>query len=279
MKWILTIVPICLFVLSCKKQEDAKIKEQVVIDGRIESGGFAYVFISGSTDYESVIDTSNYFEVVKTHAKVTVWTDDAKEVLILFYDKKYFPPHYYRSNMLRGKAGKTYHLEVIVDGDTITSETTIPQKLDLKTIRYQRNDKDSTKGLIWVGFDDPANETNYYRAFTRTYRKQNQFYATHLSVIDDASFNGKYIEFPLYRGLQTNTDKKVDYRFPVGDTVDVKFCTMDKASFDFWTGYEREMLNGGNPFGADGQNLISNVKGGIGIWSGYGISQYRVIAK
>jgi len=278
MKRIVEIVICLLLFVSCKKQE-VPITNQIVIDGHIDAGGLAYVFISHTTDYESVVDTSNYYKVIETKAKVTIWTDDAREVLILSRDLRFFPPHFYISNSIRGKEGKIYHLEVIADGDTITAQTTIPAKMDVQNVRFERDQDDSTKGLIWLGINDPADQTNYYRAFTRTYRKQDQFYATHLSVIDDASFNGKYIEFPLYRGLQTNTDKKLDFRFPVGDTVDVKFCTMDKASFEFWTGYEREMLNGGNPFGADGQNLKSNINGGIGVWSGYGVSQYRVIAK
>jgi len=251
----------------------------VAVDGRIEEGGFPFVFLTGSTQFESVIDSASYYDVVLTKAKITVWTDDQKEVLILFRDKRYFPPHYYRGNEMRGKAGKTYHLEIILNGDTITSQTTIPPKMELQNVRFEKDKEDSSRGLIWVGINDPANEQNFYRAFTRTYRKQNQFYATHLSLIDDKSFNGRYIEFPLYKGLNSNTNNKFDFRFPVGDTIDVKFCTMDKESFDFWTGFEREMLNAGNPFGAEGQNLKSNIKGGIGVWSGYGVSQYRVIAK
>ena len=275
----LYLIIILLLSFSCKKEKILVLDQQIVVDARIEEGTFPYVVLTGSTQYESVIDSSSYFDVVLTHAKITVWTDNEKEVLILMYDKKMFPMHYYRGNSLKGKAGKTYHLEIVLNGDTIRSETTIPTTVNLQTIRFERDKTDTTKGLIWVGFTDPLEQNNYYRAFTKVYRKQNQFYATHLSVLDDRSFSGKEVAFPLYQGLLTNTNNKIDFRYFVGDTIDVKFCTMDKHSYDFWSGYEREMLNAGNPFGAEGQNLQSNITGGIGVWTGYGVSQYRVIAK
>ena len=266
-----------LFVLSsCNKKDDKPYKPQIVVDARIEEGGFPYVFLSQSTQYESVIDSSSYFQIVLTKAKITVWTDDECEILILFRDTNYFPMHFYRGNSLKGKAGKTYHLQIIVDGDTLTSETTIPHKVMLDTFRMVTDESDRKKGLIWVGFSDPVNEANYYRAFTRIFRKQYQYQATHLSVVDDKSFNGKYIEFPLYQGNLTNTEKKTDFRFFKSDTIDVKFCTMDKASYDFWSSYEREVVNSGNPFGAEGQNLRSNISGGIGVWSGYGVYKFRI---
>jgi hypothetical protein len=278
MKLFRVLLVVLTVFVSCRKDEKLS-KQLIAVDGRVEEGEFPFVSLTGSTDYASVIDSSSYFNVVLTRAKVTVWTDDEIEVLILFRDKNYFPPHFYRANEMRGKAGKTYHLEIILNGDTITSQTTIPASVPLQSIRFEKDKEDSAKGLIWVGFNDPADNINYYRAFTKIYGQQKQFYATHLSVLNDESFNGKYMEFPLYKGLNTNTDKKIDFRFPTGDTIDVKFCSMDKASFDFWTGYEREMLNAGNPFGAEGKNLKSNINGGIGVWSGYGVSQYRVITK
>ena len=278
MKLFSILISVLSLFVGCRKEETLS-KQLIAVDGRVEEGEFPFVSLTGSTDYVSVIDSSSYFDVVLTKAKVTVWTDDEKEVLILFRDNNYFPPHFYRANKMRGKAGKTYHLEIILNGDTITSQTTIPSSVSLQTIWFGRDKEDTSKGFVWIGFNDPVDQTNYYRTFTKIYGQQSQYYATHLSVLKDESINGKYMEFPLYKGILTNTDKKIDFRFPIGDTIDVKFCTIDKASYDFWSGYEREMLNAGNPFGAEGQNLKSNIKGGIGIWCGYGVSQYRVVTK
>jgi hypothetical protein len=277
-KLVVIVLFVSVVIVGCRKEEKLP-KQLIAVDGKVEEGDFPFVSLTGSTDYVSVIDSSVYFDVVMTKAKITVWTDDESEVLILFRDNNYFPQNFYRANQMRGKAGKTYHLEIILNGDTITSQTTIPPHVPLQTIKFERDKSDTSKGFIWIGFNDPADQTNYYRAFTKIYGVQKQFTATHISVLDDKSFNGKYIEYPLYKGLNTNTDKTIDFRFQTGDTIDVKFCTMDKASFDFWTGYEREMLNAGNPFGAEGQNLKSNINGGIGVWSGYGVSLYRIVTK
>ena len=263
---------------SCSKN-DNQYKAQVAVDAWIEDGDFPYVFLTSTTQYESVIDSSVYFDVVLTRAKVTVTCEGKSEVLILFRNKKYFPQHFYRGNEMRGEVGKTYSLEIILNGDTITSKTTIPSKVEMQKVWYKNDSIDTTKGYIWVGVNDPASEVNNYRAFTKIVNHQYQYVATHLSVLEDTPFNGKYMEFPLYKGLESNTDNKFDYRFSRGDTVDVKISTMDNVSSKFWIGFEREMINSGNPFGPEGRNLNSNITGGIGIWCGYASSKYRIILK
>lgn len=278
MKFFTIFILSIIVLISCKKEESLS-KQLIVVDGSIEEGGYPLVYLTGTTQFESVIDSSVYFDVILTHAKITVRTEDKSDVLILRMNNKHFPNHYYVGNTIKGEAGKTYYLEVILDGDTITSKTTIPAKIELQSLRFEKDATDTTVGFIWVGFNDPEAEQNYYRGFTKIYNIQTKYIATHLSVLDDASFNGKYVEFPLYQGFVSNTDKKIDYRYSVGDTIDINFCTIDKESFDFWSGYERELINAGNPFGAEGRNLVSNIKGGIGVWTGYSVSKYRVIAK
>jgi len=38
--------------------------------------------------------------------------------------------------------------------------------------------------------------------------------------------------------------------YKVGDTVVVKFCTMDNNSYNFWRDAETQSSNNGNPFGS-----------------------------
>jgi len=276
MKYICIICILVLFIYSCKKQA---YHPQIVVDGWIEEDSCPVVYLTSTTQFESVIDSSTYYDVVKADAKITVWIDAVdSEVLFLTRDANHFPPHYYRGLSLKGKVGKTYHLQVILDNDTITSQTTIPPLVKLDTLYFKRDACD-TLGYIWIGFNDPVDQTNYYRAFTCNPTNQKHYVATHLSVVDDALFNGKHIEFPLYQGFNSNTNKRVDYRYHANDTILVKFCTMDKASNDFWQNFEHEIINAGNPFGAEGKNLTSNVVGGIGIWCGYGASYYTIITK
>jgi len=278
MKAIVKLVIVGMLLFSCKKNETLS-KQLIAVDGVIEDGNYPIVYLTGTTDYASVIDSSVYFNVILTHAKITVRTDNDSEVLILRKDINHFPFHYYIGNRLKGVIGKTYSLEVILNGDTLTAQTSIPQKAEAQNIRFERDATDTTKGFIWLGINDPKDIHNYYRSFTNVFNKQKKFVATHLSVLDDETFNGRYVEFPLYQGYNPNSKDKVDYRFSAGDTIDVKLCSIDAESYLFWSGFEREMFNAGNPFGAEGRNLVSNIKGGIGVWTGYSVSKYRVIAK
>jgi hypothetical protein len=43
----------------------------------------------------------------------------------------------------------------------------------------------------------------------------------------------------------------------------------------FWRGLVRQAGTNGNPF-AEPMNLVSNINGGLGIWTGYGASYYKV---
>lgn len=280
MKYPVKIILLLVILWSCKKQDDESLyKGKIAVDAWIDEGGYPYVFLTAPTQFASVIDSASYFDVVLTKAKVTIRTDDDFEVLTLKRYKQFFPQHYYRANYLKGVAGKTYYLEIVMGKDTITSHTTIPKHIAVQKAYFERDIQDSTKGFIWVGITDPADELNYYRSFTKNPNTQYRFVATHLSVLADESFNGRYVEFPLYQGLNSNVNKSLDYRFSVGDTLDVKICTMDKESYRFWSGYEREMFNAGNPFGAEGINLKSNINGGLGVFTGYGVTTFQIITK
>ena len=45
---------------------------------------------------------------------------------------------------------------------------------------------------------------------------------------------------------------------------------MNKESFDFWNSWQNEIINGQNPIFPSNTSLKTNIKGGLGIWAGYG---------
>jgi hypothetical protein len=58
--------------------------------------------------------------------------------------------------------------------------------------------------------------------------------------------------------------------YKIGDTVIVKFCSIDQATYDFWRTAEGEMYSNGDPFISPSQ-IVTNTKGGsLGVWGGYG---------
>lgn len=274
----LLIVCFCT-IQSCTKKESVEpdYKPKIVVDGWIENDAYATVFVSQTTQYESVIDTASYYKTILTHAKVVLKTDSAREVLTLARNMDFFPPHFYKSTKIKGKVGKTYWLEVIYNGDTVRSQTYIPSPPSLKKIYFECDKTDPELGYIWVGFNDPASEVNYYRMFTKIKGVDTRYVATYLSSITDLRINGQYTEFPLYRGLTTNTNRRQDYRYAYGETVFLKFCSLPVDCYRFWVGYENEILNSSNPFMNGGSNPPSNIEGGLGVWCGYGARYYSII--
>jgi len=102
------------------------------------------------------------------------------------------------------------------------------------------------------------------------------------SVLEDKFFNGKSFDFGYNRGSVPNSSKDDDNNdernfFKRGDTIVVKFCSIDRAHFLFWRTEEMQVGNNGNPFGSPAP-ITSNIEGGLGIWGGYAVTLDTVIA-
>ena len=64
--------------------------------------------------------------------------------------------------------------------------------------------------------------------------------------------------------------------FADGDLIFVKLRTQNKEALDFWNSWQNEIVNSRNPIYPSNTSLKSNIKGGIGIWAGYGQSTLEV---
>jgi hypothetical protein len=130
---------------------------------------------------------------------------------------------------------------------------------------------------------EPAGLGNCYRWFAKRIHKDSSFIAPRGSTFDDKFIDGQSFDFAYNRGRLPNSTAADDTNdesgfFKKGDTVVVKFCTVTRESFRFWSTAEEQASNNGNPF-ASAQPIESNITGGIGIWEGYSPSYDTVIAK
>jgi hypothetical protein len=108
------------------------------------------------------------------------------------------------------------------------------------------------------------------------------------SVFNDVIVDGIRFDFELYRPasrMESNngdnpheTQNKERGFFRKGDTIVFKWCSIDKAHFDFWRTLEQSNRSQGNPF-ASPTTINSNINGGIGIWGGYAATYDTVVAK
>lgn len=275
------ILSVLLFS-QCEKEVDLNIPvtaPRLVVEGWIENGKTAEVILSLSAPYFSAIDSSNIRDYAVTHAKVTLLCDDDKEILTLTPNKAYFPPYVYKSVRIKGETGREYSLEIILDGDTVTATTRIPQPVMADSVWFQSDPGKTGEGRIWIKATDPETETNFYRIVYKRKSKDGRYLPGNFSTFSDILFNGKTIEMGFLRGYSSLLTSDEENYFVTGDTVSVKFCSIDKDEFNFWNGYQNAVLAAANPLAASNVHLQSNVNGGLGVWTGYGATYYLVIAE
>jgi hypothetical protein len=256
-------------------------ERKLVIDGKIESNSYPTVVLTYSSSYFSSIDSTTIRKMIASTAKVTVSDGVNEEILTLKKDPDNFPPYVYKGTELKGVEGKTYYLTVEVNNQKYTAATTIPPAAKFESLWFGLAEGKDSLGYLYGKINDDPVVDNYYRVFTERVNKDKRYIPVYLSAIGDQYFNGKSFTFSLLRGPESLTDVIDDLYFTKGDTIMVKFCTMDRPHFDFWRTLEREMYVIGNPFSSSGNEVISNIDGkkALGVWGGYGVTYYQVVAK
>mgnify|MGYP005851450019 CR=1 FL=1 len=263
-------------LLSGLKEPDALI----VVDGWIEQGRQAKVFLTTNAPYFTSIDSSSIRDLVLSGAKVTLSDGERSEVLILRKDLNYFPPFYYQGNEIVGETGKRYMLTAEYGGKSAESETMIPYEVQIDTAFFELQEGEDSLGVVKLVFTDPPEEKNYYRIFTQRKGVDDRFVPSVLMAINDRYFSGTQVTYPVMRPPVSLLSSGGNEYFETGDTILVKLCTMDEASFGFWSSYQEEVMNAANPFASSMNNLETNIVGdGLGVWAGYGVTIDTVFAR
>lgn len=273
------LIPVLVFawlVWSCNPVPELdlpQMEDKIVVDGWIEAGDQSRVFLTRNTPYFGTVDSSSLRDLVLSRAMVTLYDGDTSEVLILRKDERFFPPFFYEGNSIYGETGKTYTLTAEYGGKSILAETTVPPSVPIDTSYFDPITEGDSMGYAVLEFTDPAGEKNYYRIYTKRVGVDNKYIPTFLMAIDDKFFDGKNVRLTLLRAPESYLDVSDDNSFRSWDSILIKLCTMDRASYDFWSSYQEEILNSTNPFAASLSEIRSNIQGdGLGIWAGYGYS-------
>lgn len=274
---------IAVALSSCEKDINVNLPEyqsKIVIEGAIETGEPAMVFITRSTDYFQKYDLETITNMFITNAVVTVTNQNGVvDSLHFTTDPTQSMPVFYKGSTVLGETGGTYKLKVVVDGKEYSSSTTILPAVPMDSLNFVEQDESNHAGIVRVSFTDPAGAHNYYRVFTKVLGADEMF----LPVWGGASFDDRLIDGvhtfgDLYKGSQSNlvqndTSTSEEYMsahfFMPGDTVVVKWCSIDYSSYQFWYSADVEIYSGGNPFTSPSP-IISNIPDALGVWCGYG---------
>ncbi len=285
------LVGLFLFLfISCEKTITVDIPQaetKIVVEGYIEPGKPAQVLLTKSSPYFGKVPTTQeeLLAMIITDAKVVVSDGITTDTLKVTYDENagFFPYLFYTGDtaILKGVPGRRYDLKIITDTETLTATTTIPALIPLDSTWFViQGDGHYNRGFCWGLLSDPDTLGNCYRIMAKRLGKDTNFIAPYGSPFDDKFINGKSFQFYFSRGTEAGSTETGDdlYYFLKGDTVVVKFCTLDKAHLDFWLSAENDIYNQGNPFSSP-LTLITNINGGLGVWGGYGATYDTVICK
>lgn len=291
---------------------------KLVVEGRIEQGNAPYVMLSKSVGYFEPTDIAAIESQFVHGAVVTITVDNAtdtlEEICLNDIPLQFLPMvaefigipedelgnvnyciytvpiiDLIIGNYLKGEVGKSYKLTIISEENTYTAVTKIPELVPLDSVWYETEGSGNDQyGFLYAHLSDPDTLGNAYRWFAKRINlkpdgepKDNNFVAPFGSAFDDQFFNGKSFEFGYDRGDPPNSEPEPgekNHYFKEGDTIVVKFCTIDLDHYKFLRIFELEVNSNGNPF-ASPTTTPTNVTGGaLGIWGGYGATFDTLVA-
>jgi hypothetical protein len=282
MKQWIVLTGLALLFGSCEKKITFNLNSatpSLVVEATIENGQPPIVILSGSFDYFSKISPgilANSFvhganikisNGTKTH-QLKEYSYPASTGISVYY---YSIDSANLATAFTGSFGGAYSLEIQSGGNSYNATTTIPllaKKIDSLWWKKAPNNPDTSKVVLVARVTDPPGLGNYIRYFTRVDKEP--FYPGLNSVFDDQVVDGKTYSIDVEKGV--NRNEKIDLEnysfFKRGDKITVKFCNIDKATYDFWRTMEYSYSSIGNPFSSP-TKVLGNVKGALGYFGGY----------
>jgi hypothetical protein len=263
LKKYFTIFLVGFFLVGCEKEIQLPLdpnQSLLVIDGSItDEVGPYYIKLSKSN---SISEASNFLAV--TGALVIV-KDNLGQIDTLKHEKE----GRYKTNKLKGIYGNTYYLEVQVENKKYTANSTMPQKVELDSLRINpfTLNTEIRYSVIPV-YTDPIQLGNSYRFI----QKINDTLDQTFHVFNDNLNNGKENQRPL-RGGADSLEVKLN------DIIAVEMqCITRPTYLYYYTLYQQSGAGPGG--GTTPSNPPSNIIGGaLGIFSAHTVQRKQIQIK
>lgn len=277
---------------ACEKDITVDLPEpaaEIIVEGYIFEGQRPWVFLSHNTPFFAPVDSQSVYNTFITDALVTV-SDGINTDTLTFQTANETPLKlaYVKSNgLIKGIAGRTYTLTVETNGKTLTSTTTIIPSVPIDSTQWKVfDDPGDTLGLVWIYFKDPGIDERGYRIFSRrrsAIKGRNQRLFRPNTLLNNQLFYGQSYMFGVGKGdkfgdglSEDNYDHADRKQYRIGDTVKIRLCACDLVTYNFVRVLEQSMDDADSPF-ASPYNVPTNIKGGLGSWQGYGVTEVQVI--
>jgi hypothetical protein len=252
---------VVLLLSGCEKVIDLDLKEEgnkIVIEGEINNGsGPYYVRITQSVPFT---ESSNY--PVVDNAFV-VLRDDAGQWDTLQLNQEGF----YQTNHITGIPGRTYTLDVSVDGTTYAATSKMPNPVSLDALNVSTFDIfGSLQKVIVPIYTDPLEIGNSYRKIVYV---NNQLDKT-WEINNDNVNNGGINQQPIFGST---------FELETGDNVKVILQCIDRNVYNYFFTLN-EIADGGPGGGITPTNPPSNFSGGaLGIFSAHTVSEKTIVVE
>ena len=264
------IILITLLAVGCIKEQENIVssRQRLVVDGRIEEGRGAVVALSLNVDFREEYTEDDFIDMVVRWAKVTVESENEREVLTGRSNRDYPTGYIYTGSKIRGEQGKSYTLIVEYSDQEWRATTTIPQRSELTDISVEH-----------------VSDTLYTISATLPPM------ATPCSI--DCALNGSSYFAPTMLGVYDASDKprRITINRPLGnlyrddytthffadDEVGLRINTLNDFGYAYWSLWQNNVINSLNPIFPAVDNLPSNISNtALGIWQGYNSIYYNI---
>ncbi|MBL0358679.1 MAG: DUF4249 domain-containing protein [Chitinophagaceae bacterium] len=282
MNRIISSLLIAVLITGCEKNINFELKQAadvLVVDANIENGQPPLVILTHSLEYFSNINPSIIANTFVHNAEVTIsngtLTHRLKEYAIpVTSDISIYTYGIDTANLstaFNGEFNTNYTLNIVSNGKEYHASTTIPilaKKPDSLWWKKAPFQEDTTRVILMTKASDPPGLGNYVRYFTK--KNNEQFLPGENSVFDDQVIDGTTYELQVQPGIDRNSRVLLkDNYFNRGDTITLKLCNIDKATYTFWNTWEFAYQSIGNPF-AQPNKVIGNISNGaLGAFYGY----------
>lgn len=290
---------------SCTKEVFLDIPpfvEKIVVDGRIETGLPPIVILTKTQDLYGPTDLGALAGSFVNNAVITVSDGTSSIVLTELCASNLSPAELELAADLLGIApealaalnvcayvglnpnfvgevGKTYSLNIEVEGQTFTSETSLKPVPNIDSLYFEIEPAFTEHGFGWcILNDDPSVYNAYFFQMRRIHQNAQGeeadafFQTSSSSAFDDTFFNGLTFRFAFSNiGSRRDDETPQEFRgyFKTNDTVVIKLSSLDFKTFKFHEMKYIQMSSGASPF-ASPTYIPTNIEGGaIGCWAGF----------
>ena len=304
---------LCVILISCQKEVHIDIPQyesQLVVEGRIETGLPPIILLSNSKDIFSDNSLDSIFGSYISDALITITdgtyldtleticTDDIPKgyedigaalfgTPATLVSKFHLCAYSTLNTQFFGQEGKEYTITIQYKGKKYNSTTSIPKSIALDTVYWKPEKSTPDYGLAYAKLNDPSRLGNAYSWEVLRIKQgsdgsnlDKRFYKPRNPVFNDEFINGIQFDF-WYENPRSYYDESLPdaYRglYQRGDTVLIKFSSINNTVFNFLQKKYTQINAGGSPFSTP-INIPSNITGGaFGLFGGYATTYQTLI--